>query len=478
MSDILEDTVRQVPEIMDDYATWLETWKRLRSQRFDTVALARHDNRLAVLLLDRDTGELTPLSWAFHPPGAIPSPTAVGLCDAAAAEHRLAVEWPELGWTAPKPPPVHGKGVFVYPLGPVRADVAESVLYKLSVMGDDIVHVYVENGYKDRHIRTIVRGRTVAEALPVISLYTTTSNVHHSLAMALAVEQAWRVEVSEDIDTTRTLMGELERVYSHCSDLASLAVSTGLPVPQMEYLHLKEEVLRLNHSLFGHRYMRGSVVPGGLDTTLWPAGGSTVEAQKIVDRVSHQSTKIARDLEKTTSFLDRLHGAGVIPQAALESVHPVGPIGRASGLLVDIRQVRPYAAYHRFPITPALEQAADSYARFSVRIQELEASLAVIRAILGTWSREKSTAAAVANSVGSGAPAASIGAAVVEAPRGMLGYWVRFDPESGRIVDLAVATPSQRNWMVYAPAMASGNILQDFPIIDASFSLSVAGWDG
>lgn len=479
MSDVLQGSARQAPQTLDDYNTWLETWRQARNTGYETVVLTRHENRLAVLLLNRDTGELTSLSWRFDPDSHIAAPTTVGIHDVAAHEHRLAVEWPDLGWIPPEAPPVRGKGVFTYPLGPVRADVAESVLYQLSVMGDEILHVYVENGYKDRHIREIVRGLTVARAMPVISRFTTTSNVHHSLAMALAVEQAWRAEVGEEIQTTRMLMAELERVYSHLGDLASLAVSTGLSVPQMEYLHLKEEVLRLNHRLFGHRYIRGSVVPGGLDTALWPAQANVSESRQVIDRISRQSNNIARDLEKTTSFLDRLHGAGVIPAATIHAVRPVGPIGRSSGLQTDVRRARPYGAYNRLPISAAFATAADSYARFRVRVQELDVSLAVIREVLRRWNREPIVqAASQSSSAGVGAPDTCLGAGVVEAPRGMLGYWVRFDPESGHIRDLGVATPSQRNWMAYAPAMANGNILQDFPIIDASFSLSVAGWDG
>jgi Ni,Fe-hydrogenase III large subunit len=69
------------------------------------------------------------------------------------------------------------------------------------------------------------------------------------------------------------------------------------------------------------------------------------------------------------------------------------------------------------------------------------------------------------------------GRAWIEAPRGLMAYRVEL-AEDGKLNHLGIATPSQRNWYVVAPAVAHQNILQDFPIIDASFNLSVAGWDG
>jgi Ni,Fe-hydrogenase III large subunit len=65
---------------------------------------------------------------------------------------------------------------------------------------------------------------------------------------------------------------------------------------------------------------------------------------------------------------------------------------------------------------------------------------------------------------------------VVEAPRGLLSYRVSVGSDF-TIRQLDVSTPSERNWYVVPPAVANKNILQDFPIIDASFGLSVAGWD-
>ncbi len=294
--------------------------------------------------------------------------------------------------------------------------------------------------------------------------------------MVLAVEDAWGIQLSRTVHITRTLLAELERVYSHLGDLAALSVSTGLPVPQMEYLHLKESILRLNFSLFGHRYLRGSIVPGGISAAGWPHDADPIGGARIVSDVLDQAQDIARGLERTSSFLDRLHGAGRVSSATIEWGRPVGPVGRASGLELDVRQARPYADYAGLDLAVPLETASDAYARFRIRVQELTESLKLIRRILGGW-HPREISSAESDVVLGGEPIYKSGVGIVEAPRGLLSYWISFAP-TGRIANVGIATPSERNWAVVPDAMANNNILQDFPIIDASFSLSVAGWDG
>lgn len=472
-------TAQRAGTVYGGVQEWGSAWRDAREQGGESIMLTADGARLAVLLMHRQTGELSLLSWDTREAGREDpwQPSREGIGETRPAEYRLAQELPDLRWELPSRPKVHGKGVFMYPLGPVRADVAESLLYGLHVMGDEIVRLTLQNGFKRRHIRELVLGRTVDEAMPVIQRFTTTSNVHHTMAMAMAVEEAWNVSVPYQATRTRTLMAELERAYSHLGDLAALAVSTGLPVPQMEYLHLKEMILRVNFSLFGHRYLRGTIVPGGVDMTRWPQDLDPVQSARRVSDILDRAQGIAHGLARTSSFLDRLHGAGRVPADSVAWARPVGPVGRASGLPMDVRQIRPYADYPGVNLRVPIDSRADAYARFRIRVQELDQSLQLVRRILGGWHPE-ATSPKEARVAIEGPPEHEFGAGLVEAPRGLLGYWVRFEPRTGRIGHIGIATPSERNWTVVPEAVSNHNILQDFPIIDASFSLSVAGWDG
>jgi Ni,Fe-hydrogenase III large subunit len=68
-----------------------------------------------------------------------------------------------------------------------------------------------------------------------------------------------------------------------------------------------------------------------------------------------------------------------------------------------------------------------------------------------------------------------VGLGTVEAPRGRLCY--RLEVHAGRVRAASLTTPSQLNWPAVPLALEQRNILQDFPIIDASFSLAVSALD-
>ena len=155
------DMAKTAPTHEISYATargWLDAWRAARVQGFDTVTLTADDRVLATLMMNHKTGALTRLLW-HRQSGRwedVLQPSWAGVGETVTAEYRIMRECPDLGWQLPRRPSVRGKGIFRYPLGPVRADVAESLLYRLAVMGDEIVSLTLQNGYKERHIRHLI----------------------------------------------------------------------------------------------------------------------------------------------------------------------------------------------------------------------------------------------------------------------------------------------------------------------------------
>ncbi len=72
-------------------------------------------------------------------------------------------------------------------------------------------------------------------------------------------------------------------------------------------------------------------------------------------------------------------------------------------------------------------------------------------------------------------PGAGWAAATVEAPSGALTYWVRLD-DHGRIRRCHIMPPSLANWHGLPDAVRD-YAFQDFPIILATYGLSVADAD-
>ena len=258
---------------------------------------------------------------------------------------------------------------------------------------------------------------------------------------------------------------ELERIANHLDVAMRLADAAGLAVATARFALHKERVLRLVSRLCGSRFGRGVVVPGGVSAfpdeppaDLLPALGK-LERQVIAD---------AEMLMGTSSFLDRLRGTGpLLPDRAREH-GALGPIGKASGYADDARLERPYDAYPLLDAGPAAEHAAgDAMARLRVRFEEVAQAFRLLKQALSDFpERTRLTPRAPCQ------PADGRAVGWAEAPQGEVLYDVTID--AGRIARCQPRSASFHN-LVLMHEVFAGDILTDFPFIEASFGLSVAG---
>jgi NADH:ubiquinone oxidoreductase subunit D len=71
-------------------------------------------------------------------------------------------------------------------------------------------------------------------------------------------------KLTEEAEFLRGLFLELERIYNHVGDTAALAHDVALDLIASELMVIREELVRLNASITGHRYLCGLNRPGGI----------------------------------------------------------------------------------------------------------------------------------------------------------------------------------------------------------------------
>ena len=453
---------------------------RLQASEGELVLVTREGKRALAVLAPREG----PLESVTAPVPAT-RPSVLGIGAALGDEARC----PEGTWlTEPATRPgIRAEGVFTFPIGPVRGDIMESVAFQLRVVGDEILHLDLGLSYKERGLESLLRNREVFQAAEIAERVTGTTTVAHAYAFALAVEAALKISVKEEASRLRGLLAETERVAVHLGDLALLAASTGLPVAQMELMALKERVLRANEGFSRHRYLRGMVRPGGISR---PVTQEDVRPWcEAVLSTRPEAERVLSDLSHTPSFADRLVRAGTISEQTIRYVKPVGPTGRSAGLDHDVRRDHPYGPYAvRSPSRVPVRTGADAWARFEVRRDELLVSYDWLARTLSEPAPEE-VAASFLHQRGPGRPdtesalrrARFAGVGRVEGPRGPIAYWVLCrwggNLDASEVTQCSIASPSRRNWWTVPTAVANGNTMQDVPIIDASFALSVSGSD-
>jgi Ni,Fe-hydrogenase III large subunit/Ni,Fe-hydrogenase III component G len=363
-------------------------------------------------------------------------------------------------------PRIRGQGVFQLPLGPVRSGPQESAEFLFNSGGEDLVMVSPRLGYKFRAVERLAEGRDAASALILAERLAGISTFSNALAFVQAVERVGGVEISLGSAYVRCLLNELERLHSHLGSLARVADSTGLTVAAAQYNLLREEVLHACSILTGHRYLRGILAIGGL--AIRPSDSGRQHLGGGIKRWRKRAAQLERMLEDTATFIDRLETTAILPSGYAHQHYLVGPIGRSSGVDRDCRRDHPYAQYGSLTFDVLVKSQGDALARVRVLLFEIGQALGLIEHLLDLARVEG------AESARPEGPGSALGWA--EAPGGEALHHVELDG-AGHIRRWRARPPAVINWHPYAYACASGNNLTDYPVIEASFSLSIAEFD-
>ena len=159
---------------------------------------------------------------------------------------------------------VTGEGVYQIPVGPVHAGIIEPGHFRFSVIGETIFNLEVRLFYKHRGLEKLAEGKAPQECVRIAETISGDETVANAVAYCIAVEKICGVAVPKRALQLRTVLLELERIYSHLGDLAGMCVDVAYPVGASPFFILREEIFRQNEALTGSRFMKGAVAIGGL----------------------------------------------------------------------------------------------------------------------------------------------------------------------------------------------------------------------
>lgn len=364
---------------------------------------------------------------------------------------------------------VAGAGIFTLPHGPVRSGVLESVEYLIETPGEDIPHLRVRPHAKHRGLEKRFEQLGVAAGVLLAERVEGIASVAHALGYVHAIEALTHTAVAPRAGLIRVVHAELERIANHLDVATRLADAAALAVATSRFGWHKERTLRLRSQLCGSRYGRGVVAIGGV------RGGLDLPVDDLLAALVSLESDVSADERlalTTASFLDRLRGTGPLPAAVAARHGALGPIGRASGSGEDIRVSRPYDAYPQLTVHAATGyHAGDVQDRLLVRVEELHESFRLLRRAVAALADHGEAA-------GPDEPPAPVevpdGRAVgwAEAPQGEVLYLV--EVAGGTLRRVAPRSASFHNLPLIHSVFA-GDIFTDFPFIEASFGVSVAG---
>ncbi len=361
-----------------------------------------------------------------------------------------------------------GKEVHEVAVGPIHAGVIEPGHFRFMCLGETVHHLEVHLGYQHRGVEALLLRADPRMLTPLVETIAGDASVAHAWASADALEALAGLAAAPDVDASRGIGLELERIAMHLAGLSGMANDVAFLQGAATYGRLRTTIINTTMLVCGSRFGRGWVRPGAIRGAL---AGGVADAVRAALGLLKQDVGIINDrMRSSSSVRHRLAGVGTLTHAQALELGMVGATARASGLEVDLRGDLPGALYARLPIATVVEPVGDCLARALVRMREIDASIGWIRAALDAHPGVVRSA----RPIGPLAPR-TLAIGLRESWRGEVVHALETTAE-GTLRTYKVQDPSLRNWHGLALAVR-GNEISDFPICNKSFDLSYCGHD-
>ncbi len=265
-------------------------------------------------------------------------------------------------------------------IGPQHPATHGVLRVRLQLDGERVVQAepvigYLHTGFeKSAETMTYQQCNTLTDRMDYLAPMT------NNLAYVLAVEKLMGLEVPKRAQYIRVMFSELTRIASHLVWLATHLMDLGAMSPFFYMFREREVILDLIEDASGVRMNPSYFRVGGIAYDL-PDGFM----DKLRDFLKDfpRWMKMYRNLfEDNPLIAERLKGVNVLTQEACLAHSVTGPMLRASGLALDLRQAEPYSSYEDFEFDVPTRDAGDSFARLWVRVDEIYQSAKILEQCL------------------------------------------------------------------------------------------------
>jgi NADH-quinone oxidoreductase subunit D len=106
------------------------------------------------------------------------------------------------------------------------------------------------------------------------------------------------------------------------------------------------------------------------------------KVKAFVQQFKQKVTEYEDLVTNNVIFQSRTKGIGILSKEDAISYGCSGPVARASGVSCDIRKLYPYEVYDTVAFDEVLDTAGDSFARYMVRVKEMNQSIRIIEQLI------------------------------------------------------------------------------------------------
>jgi Ni,Fe-hydrogenase III large subunit len=353
------------------------------------------------------------------------------------------------------------------PIGPYHPALEEPYKLKLSCIGETVQAVDIEVGFTLRAIELLAQRRNYIQGLVLVEHVCGICSNVHAMTFAMAAERIAGIQVPDRARYIRTIMAELERLHSHLLWAGIGSEDIGFRSMFMEMYYLRESIMDILEAISGNRVNYGMIAIGGVNRDITDPGFILSKVKELRSALKKTAIPI---FTRNATVKSRTVKIGSLSREDANQFGVVGPMARASGVKIDIRQDLPYAAYPDLDFKIVTSEDGDVQARLVVRALEMLESVRLIESALANMPGGPIRIDEPFPAIPSGEATAR-----VEAPRGEVFYYLASDG-SDTPLRVKIRTPSFVN-IPAIQAICIGQNLADIPLIQASIDPCISCTD-
>ena len=265
-------------------------------------------------------------------------------------------------------------------MGPQHPSTHGVLRLLLELDGETVVRCRPIVGYLHTGIEKNTEYRTWQQGVTFVTRADYLSPFFNETAYCLAVEKLMGIEAPPRAQTLRVLFMEMNRISSHLVWLATTGLELGAVSVMLYGLRERETILDVFEAATGLRMNHAYVRIGGVVMDLPP--GAMAGIGDFLAMMPGRIHEYESLLSRNPIWVERNAGVGILPSADGLALGVTGPVLRSAGVAKDVRRDEPYCGYESFEFEVPVREAADCYARFEIRLEEMRQSLEIVRQCL------------------------------------------------------------------------------------------------
>ncbi len=269
----------------------------------------------------------------------------------------------------------------VLSMGPQHPSTHGVLQIMLEIEGESIMKAEPEIGYLHTGIEKNCENQFWSTAQTNVERMDYLAPSNNAFCYAMAVEKLLGItdRIPERAQQIRVLNAELTRIASHCVWLGTGGIDLGALSVFFYTFDLRENILDMQETAGGARMHPNYIRVGGVNGDL-PLG-YLERLDALIEKFPGRMRDLRALLQANPILQDRMIDVGIMTPEEAVQWNVTGPSLRASGVAYDVRKAYPYSGYEQYQFDVPAREEGDSYARFLVRLDEMDQSMRIIKQV-------------------------------------------------------------------------------------------------